>query len=132
MGIIVGVVGRLSSEKNPGIFLRAAARVVELFGANASQKNVAFVWAGTGKLDKSMFAFARELGFINHFPTGHGLTNFSAGSHRTNSGNMLHHSICWPGFVTPLLMPTLMSAFDIFVLPSLTSSETFGIASLEA
>jgi glycosyltransferase involved in cell wall biosynthesis len=56
---VVGYVGRLSEEKHPRLFVRAAARVRE------ARPDVRFVMVGDGPLRPALEAEARELGLDN-------------------------------------------------------------------
>ena len=54
--LLIGTVARLSSQKNPRLFLEAAARVLR------NEPEARFVWCGGGELFAAARAYARELG----------------------------------------------------------------------
>jgi glycosyltransferase involved in cell wall biosynthesis len=68
---LIGTVARLSSQKNPRLFLEAAAQVLR------DQPAARFVWCGGGELRAMASAYARELGideaccFLGHRNDAH-------------------------------------------------------------
>ena len=68
---LIGTVARLSSQKNPRLFLEAAARVLR------NEPRARFVWCGGGELLAASRAYARELGieaaccFLGHRSDAH-------------------------------------------------------------
>jgi glycosyltransferase involved in cell wall biosynthesis len=68
---LIGTVARLSAQKNPRLFLEAAAQVLR------DQPAARFVWCGGGELRELAGAYARELGidqaccFLGHRPDAH-------------------------------------------------------------
>jgi glycosyltransferase involved in cell wall biosynthesis len=68
---LIGSVARLSAQKNPHLFLDAAAQVLR------NQPDARFVWCGGGELFEPASAYARELGieaachFLGHRDDAH-------------------------------------------------------------
>src|SRR4051812_3280789 len=68
---LIGTVARLSAQKNPRLFLEAAARVLR------DQPAARFVWCGGGELHAAASTYARELGieeaccFLGHRNDAH-------------------------------------------------------------
>jgi glycosyltransferase involved in cell wall biosynthesis len=68
---LIGTVARLSAQKNPRLFLEAAAQVLR------DQPAARFVWCGGGELLETASAYARELGiagaccFLGHRNDAH-------------------------------------------------------------
>ena len=68
---LIGTVARLSTQKNPRLFLEAAAHVLR------DQPTARFVWCGGGELHTTASAYARELGiedaccFLGHRNDAH-------------------------------------------------------------
>jgi glycosyltransferase involved in cell wall biosynthesis len=68
---LIGTVARLSTQKNPGLFLKAAAQVLR------DQPAARFVWCGAGELLETASACARDLGiaaaccFLGHRNDAH-------------------------------------------------------------
>jgi glycosyltransferase involved in cell wall biosynthesis len=68
---LIGTVARLSSQKNPRLFLEAAAQLLR------DQPMARFVWCGGGELQAAASAYARELGieqaclFLGHRNDAH-------------------------------------------------------------
>eukprot|EP00948_MAST-09A_sp_MAST-9A-sp1_P002947 g2947.t1 len=99
---LIGVVGRTDPEKFPGLFLQAAQYLLNIFD------DISFVWIGTGKLEEGLRELTRSWALFDD-------CNF-----------------CWTGFIHPSKIASLMANLDLLVLPSIASSETFGIVSVEA
>ena len=63
--VLVGIVGRLTEVKNHALFLQAAARFKETFGAQGAARRVRFVVIGDGHLREKLEAQARALGLAD-------------------------------------------------------------------
>lgn len=90
--------GRITGQKGPDYFLEVARRVVQ------QEKNVRFVMAGSGDMEKQVLHKAASLGLGTKFLVA--------------------------GFLERQEVESILSSTDIFILPSV--SEPFGIAPLEA
>lgn len=95
---IVLFLGRITIQKGPDWFLYAAKKVLE------ERKDVKFVFAGTGDMEKFVIEKAAELGISDH--------------------------IIFTGFVPDCDLDKIYQLADIYVMPSI--SEPFGITPLEA
>ncbi|MDO8524449.1 MAG: glycosyltransferase family 4 protein [bacterium] len=95
---IVLFVGRITLQKGPDYFLRAAQKVLQF------DKNVIFIMAGSGDMERQMIEMASGLGIADKF--------------------------LFAGFLTGEDLKKAYLAADLFVLPSV--SEPFGLAALES
>lgn len=100
---VVGVVKTLEPKYGIEYLIRGFAVVAT---RNHLQRKMRLVIAGDGSLKKSLQNVARDLGVD-------GLTTFL-------------------GFVPNDRVPQLLNTFSIFVVPSVTPSESFGVAAVEA
>ena len=90
--------GRITLQKGPDYFLEVARRVLQ------RNKNVRFVMAGTGDMERQILHHSAYLGMGTKF--------------------------LFAGFLERCEVEQILSSADIFILPSI--SEPFGIAPLEA
>jgi len=95
---IVLFLGRLTFQKGPDHFLYAAKRVLEV------ERNVKFVIAGSGDMERFIIEKAAELGLANH--------------------------VLFTGFLKGRDVDKAYKMADLYVVPSV--SEPFGITPLEA
>lgn len=95
---IVLFVGRITLQKGPDYFLRAAVKVLQF------NKDVVFVMAGSGDMEKKIIEMAAEKGIADKF--------------------------LFAGFLTGDDLKKAYTAADLFVLPSV--SEPFGLVVLES
>lgn len=119
--LVVGFVGRLVSPKAPGLFLLTAQRVLEQMAVGGAEglggaggvgglpsrpRQVVFLVVGAGPLQPSLEELASRLGIRNR--------------------------VHFAGAVRQPAIAAWYAAMDVFVMPSLMPSETFGIVLIEA
>jgi len=95
---IVLFVGRITLQKGPDYFLKAAQKVLQF------NKNVVFVVAGTGDMERQIIEMAAAMGIADKF--------------------------LFAGFLKGEDLKKAYTAADLFVLPSV--SEPFGLVALES
>ncbi len=95
---IVLFVGRITLQKGPDYFLKAAQKVLQF------NKNVVFVMAGSGDMEKQIIEMAANMGIADKF--------------------------LFAGFLKGEDLKKAYIAADLFVLPSV--SEPFGLVALES
>jgi len=95
---IVLFVGRITLQKGPDYFLKAAQKVLQF------NKNVVFVVAGTGDMERQIIEMAAAMGIADKF--------------------------LFTGFLKGDDLKKAYTAADLFVLPSV--SEPFGLVALES
>lgn len=106
---IVGFVARLSSEKNPGLFVQMASSLLALIGDEGgagARRKVRFLVLGDGHLKAKLTELARRAGLIDSF--------------------------AFVGWVSAEELPSYLHVMDVVVNPSVRAwSETFCIANIE-
>ena len=95
---LVLFLGRITIQKGPDYFIRAARRVID------RDKNVLFILAGSGDMERQMMHLAASLGIAD--------------------------KVLFPGFLRGHDQHEAYALADLFVMPSV--SEPFGLAALEA
>lgn len=95
---IVLFVGRITLQKGPDYFLKAGQKVLQF------NKNVVFIMAGSGDMERQIIEMAANLGISDKF--------------------------LFAGFLTGENLKKAYLAADLFVLPSV--SEPFGLTALES
>ena len=109
----IGFVGRLTSEKSPGLFLRTA-RILELYKKKKTSSydiqqqplEFEFVVVGDGPLRKAMEIISQRLG--------------------------IESDITYVGWLDRTSIASMLQTLDVLINPSLRESETFCIANIEA
>ena len=112
--VTIGYVGRLATQKGPGMFVRAAAVALELLSRHDSYYNkvhpleVNFVVAGIGPLESELHELSERL-----------------------LGQRGVESITWLGHVPNEEIACVLLSIDVFVFSSLFE-ESFGMSPVEA
>ena len=101
--IRIGFVGRLATQKGPGMFIRAASIAYNLLQQNQKDVQVTFVMAGIGSIEKELHALAKRLNV----------------------------QIEWLGYVPNSKVSCVLHNLDIFIFSSLFE-ESFGMSPVEA
>ncbi len=118
--IVIGFVGRLSAEKNPGLFLMTARAILNTMETELKQQISTSTLKDQVKRPKVHFVV---------IGAGHLLQNLIEHSHFLG----LSSFITFTGWISSDRMPLLLNQIDILVNPSLRAwSETFCIANIEA
>ena len=107
---VVGFVARLVSPKAPGMFLAAARVVLDRWpppsDGQRTPPHVVFLVVGAGPLRAALETLAHDLGIASH--------------------------VHFAGTAAQPAVAAFYAAMDVFVMPSLMPSETFGVVLIEA
>jgi glycosyltransferase involved in cell wall biosynthesis len=130
----VGFVARVADEKSPGLFVRAAAIVIQQWRQHQGARGELeprFVLVGAGPLLDHLRRLAVELGLNSEGGAHAGKASQEIGG--WCSGQLESDALCLPGAIYGADLPKRMEGMSMIVNPSLRAwSETFCIANIEA